>query len=242
MYKGKPLICLTSDMKPAADGSPRTLDTPKTYGQCFANAGGIPIVAGELCPCELAGCFDALVLTGGYDIEPRRFNEDKAFDTVKTDPERDEFELEAVARFVDAGKPVFGICRGIQVINVFFGGDLYQDLPGQLGFDHYNSRMRHPVFAAEGSALRALFGETFRTNSTHHQAVRRLGDGLQVTARSVEGITEALSHETLPVFATQFHPERLTGAGCDGRTPDFTPLFEFYVGVAKAVAEGRDWR
>ncbi len=242
MYNGKPLICLTCDTVAAGNEGPRSMRTPRTYSAGFAKAGGIPLLAPETCPAELAGCCDALVLTGGYDVEPKYFNEETLFDTVKTDPPRDEFEMEAIARFIDAKKPIFGICRGNQIINIFFGGDLYQDLPEQAGFMHFNSRMRHPVFTEEGTVLRALFGETFRVNSTHHQAVRKLGRGLKSMAHSVEGLTEAICHEELPIFATQFHPERLTGDTYDGRTPDFAPLFEYYVGVAKAVAEGRDWK
>lgn len=88
-----------------------------------------------------------------------------------------------------------------------------------------------------GSILHELFGEKFKTNSTHHQAIKQLAPGLKATAHSIEGIVEAFEHESLPIFGTQFHPERLSGKYNDGRTPDFTPLFRRFIANAKACAE-----
>ena len=87
--------------------------------------------------------------------------------------------------------------------------------------------------------LRRLFGVTFRVNSTHHQAVRDLGEGLRATALSPEGIIEAYEHETLPILATQFHPERLCGDNGKGVTPDFLPLFEHFVALCRENAKQR---
>ena len=124
----------------------------------------------------------------------------------------------------------------MQVINVALGGKLYQDLPEQLGFIHFDMKLRHYVTAAEDSILRELFGERFRVNSTHHQAVRDLAPGLRMTAVSPEGIVEAYEHETQPIMGTQFHPERMSGGAQDERTPDFQPLFDRFVEICRENA------
>ena len=236
MYNGKPIICFTCDTVPEEEKTGRTFETPKSYSAAFAAAGGIPVLAAEFCPKEIAEFADAVVFTGGFDVQTRYFGEEVLSDTVKTDPVRDEFEMELIQRCIDLRKPMIGVCRGIQIINIALGGDIYQDLPEQAGFMHYNPRMRHPVFTEPDTVLRELFGETFNVNSTHHQAVRKLGDGVRVMARSIEGITEAICHETLPIYATQFHPERMTGYLYDGRTQDFAPLLKFYVDKIKECA------
>ena len=135
------------------------------------------------------------------------------------------------------GKPILGICRGSQLINVCMGGTLWQDLLEQKGWVHMNGQIRHDVYAEEGSILYNIFGKQFKTNSTHHQAVKDLAPGFHVTARSIEGIVEAYEHDTLPIYATQFHPERLTGILWDDRTPDYKPWFEHFVNLVKEHAE-----
>ena len=152
-------------------------------------------------------------------------------------PERTAFEKPLFQAFLDRGKPILGICRGCQFINAVMGGTLYQDLVEQKGWVHFNTQIRHEVYAEEGSVLYRLFGPKFRTNSTHHQAVKDLAPGFHVTARSVEGIVEAYEHDTLPILATQFHPERLTGILWDDRTPDFRPWFEYFVELVRKHAE-----
>ena len=142
---------------------------------------------------------------------------------------RSAFEAPLFRAFLAREKPILGICRGCQMINVLLGGTLYRDLTSQLGFVHSNGEIRHPLFAEEGSVLAQLFGREFRVNSTHHQAVKDLAPGLHVTGRSIEGIVEAFEHDTLPILATQFHPERLTGALWDDRTPDFAPYFRHFI-------------
>ena len=160
------------------------------------------------------------------------------YPTVEVDPLRAAFEMEIGKIFLSQKKPVLTTCRGFQVLNVLLGGDLYQDLPEDLGFIHGNIKLRHYVNAVEGSAIYKLFGERFKTNSTHHQAVRRLGEGLVATAFSTEGIIEAYEHKTLPIIGTQFHPEKLTGIYHEGGTEDFAPLYKhFYNMTMKNAGE-----
>lgn len=238
MFNGKPLICISSDMK-KMESDPRRLitETYQTYSDAVFYAGGIPMITCGRCAEEMADLCDGLLITGGPDLEPEVYGEQPLNDTVKPMPERTAFEKPLFQAFLDRGKPILGICRGCQFINAVMGGTLYQDLVEQKGWVHFNTQIRHEVYAEEGSVLHRLFGPKFRTNSTHHQAVKDLAPGFHVTARSVEGIVEAYEHDTLPILATQFHPERLTGILWDDRTPDFRPWFEYFVELVRKHAE-----
>lgn len=238
MFNGKPLICISSDMK-KMESDPRRLitETYQTYSDAVFYAGGIPMITCGRCTEEMADLCDGLLITGGPDLEPEVYGEQPLNDTVKPMPERTAFEKPLFQAFLDRGKPILGICRGCQFINAVMGGTLYQDLVEQKGWVHFNAQIRHEVYAEEGSVLYRLFGPKFRTNSTHHQAVKDLAPGFHVTARSVEGIVEAYEHDTLPILATQFHPERLTGILWDDRTPDFRPWFEYFVELVRKHAE-----
>ncbi len=238
MFNRKPLICISSDMK-KMESDPRRLitETYQTYSDAVFYAGGIPMITCGRCAEEMADLCDGLLITGGPDLEPEVYGEQPLNDTVKPMPERTAYEKPLFQAFLDRGKPILGICRGCQFINAVMGGTLYQDLVEQKGWVHFNAQIRHEVYAEEGSVLYRLFGPKFRTNSTHHQAVKDLAPGFHVTARSVEGIVEAYEHDTLPILATQFHPERLTGILWDDRTPDFRPWFEYFVELVRKHAE-----
>lgn len=237
MLNNHPVIAISPNgIDPKTASGFRSVECSTAYTKALARAGAIPVLLCEEAPAEAAQIFDALVLSGGGDIDPALFNEAILNDTVNIDAIRDNFELPLIRAFRDAGKPIFGICRGMQVINVALGGTLYQDLPEQLGFMHFDTKLRHYVSTAEGSILRELFGERFRVNSTHHQAVRDLASCLRMTAVSLEGIIEAYEHETLPIMGTQFHPERMSGGAQDERTPDFQPLFDRFVEICREHA------
>lgn len=157
-----------------------------------------------------ASMYDGLLLPGGGDADPALYGQaNVACEGV--DRALDDLQLEALHRFLRAGKPVLGICRGCQLINVYFGGTLIQ----HLGSAPRHSRMGAPedrvhlTRAVPGCALARIYGETFVTNSSHHQAVDRLGEGLRVVQRSDDGVVEGLRHDRLPVFAVQWHPERM---------------------------------
>ncbi len=171
----------------------------ENYRRAVEAAGGQALFGLETEPAV-----DALLLPGGGDLEPWRYGQENTA-SRGLDPERDAAELALLDRFTAAGKPVLGICRGLQTINVFFGGTLLQDIPGHsagCGRD----RM-HPVRSA--GLFARLLGERGSVNSAHHQAAGRLGSGLEAAQWSPEGVTEALVHRRLPVWAVQWHPERL---------------------------------
>ena len=152
---------------------------------------------------------DALLLPGGGDIHPRFYGQRDAR-AADVDEARDEYELALFRRFAEAEKPIFGVCRGLQLINVALGGTLRGHIDGHsqvAGGDTF-----HDV-RSDDPLLRALYGERFRVNSAHHQAAERLGAGLRATAWAEDGTVEAIRHDTLPIFAAQWHPERLGDAG-----------------------------
>ena len=154
---------------------------------------------------------DALLLPGGGDISPCFYGQETN-EAMDIDEARDTYEFSLFRHFFSAGKPILGICRGAQVINVALGGTLFQHIAGHSQIDGVDSI--HFVHASD-TALRALYGDRFPVNSAHHQAVDRPGRELHVSARAEDGTIEALHHETLPVFAVQWHPERLGEAGAE---------------------------
>lgn len=153
---------------------------------------------------------DALLLPGGVDIASWRYHEDKN-GSMEPNEALDEQQFALFRRFFEEGRPIFGICRGCQLINVALGGSLVQHLP--YAGDHTQTEDKtdnfHEVFARDGSIVCRLYGEAFRVNSSHHQACKALGRELMVTAFAEDGTVEAIEHETLPVFGVQWHPERL---------------------------------
>lgn len=156
---------------------------------------------------EAEGC-DGLLLPGGGDLEPWRYEQGNTA-SRGLEPERDRAELDLLGQFTAAGRPVLGICRGLQTVNVFFGGTLIQDLPGHRAV---GERDRLHVVSTAPDPLGRLWGKRPVVNSAHHQAVDRLGEGLRAVQWAPDGTVEALVHRTLPVWAVQWHPERLTGA------------------------------
>ena len=146
-----------------------------------------------------------LLLPGGWDIDPALYGQENR-GSEGVDPERDRRETEAFRHFLAQGKPIFGVCRGCQMINILLGGTLHQNIPGHRDAEDENwlhgSRTVDPL-------LLSLYGERFPVNSTHHQAVDRLGEGLRAVQWADDGTIEAIRHETLPIFAVQWHPERL---------------------------------
>jgi putative glutamine amidotransferase len=230
MINGKPVICITSgsDYIREKGKLPKHYEQTEDYPVALANAGFVPFLAVEQNAEEIAMMCDAVCMSGGPDLEPEYYGETTLYESVKCDPSRSVYEYELLKHFIGAKKPILAVCRGFQVLNCYLGGTLYQDTAEQLGFIHMSFPLRHYVNAEKGSVLNALFGDRFKVNSTHHQAVKDLGKGLFVTARSEEGIIEAYEHESLPILGTQFHPERLTGKNYDGTTANFAPLFEYF--------------
>ncbi len=228
----KPLILLTGGTGAAANGTP-TWALNQNYAENIKRVGGLPILAvNNDCAEEYADLADGLLLSGGKDVATDLYGQEQKYDFVITDPQRDDLEWKLIKAFIDRKKPIFGICRGIQVLNVYFGGTLYQDIPDQLGGNHAKG-VCHPVTLKKDSILGGLFGESMEINSYHHQALDALGNGLVATAWSDSNghtIVEAIEHESLPIWSVQWHPERMTGPVTNPENcVDSLPIFQYFV-------------
>ncbi len=203
------------------DGAPRTgVNVP--YVRAVLAAGGLPILlVPELSPEQTTELFDdcdGLLLTGGEDIEPSRYQAAPHPRLGAVDPRRDANELALVVEARARDLPILGVCRGIQLVNVAFGGTLVQDLsterPGPVDHDPAKARTlrSHGIAIAEGTRLADILGMVaFNANSLHHQAVDRVGDGLIVSARAPDGIVEGVESADADewLVAVQWHPEEL---------------------------------
>jgi len=238
----RPLIGLTGRPRLAGQVSgfvPSTADQPvDVYVQAYARgvleAGGLPVfLPGFVDPAEYVGHLDGVLLTGGADMDPARYGADSEPGLGRIEPERDVFELGLVDVAVADDLPILGICRGIQVLNVWAGGTLHQHVPDHARWDVPTNEIVDEVHVEPGTVLHDLYGPTRPINSLHHQTLDRVADGWRVSARSADGVIEALEWPGRDVVAVQWHPEML-----DDRPRD--PLFRWLVERAAARANRRD--
>lgn len=210
------------------------------YRQAVLGAGGLP--TGGYCPAPDLTC-QGLLLAGGGDLVPDRYGQ-RNQGSEEIDPARDGAELELFAAFAAAGKPILGICRGHQLLNVALGGTLIQDLGPVLTLFHRQDQEAHQdrihmVRTAAGSALAGLYRPVFAVNSAHHQAIEQVGEGLIVTAWSESGVVEAVEHTGLPILGVQFHPERMSYARRRPDAADGSKLFVWFINRCREAAGPR---
>lgn len=238
-----PVIGISCSTLPPTDSDEHHRHSiPEVYIDCVVEAGGLPLILPNIdashAPAYLDR-IDGLVLSGGYDMDPEMFGEHPHPKLGIVDHTRDAFELALCRGMRERGLPTFPICRGLQVVNVAYGGTLIQDIPSQVEdpIAHAQRTIRrsalgHAIDIVEGSHLHEVAG-TLRTrvNSYHHQAVRKLGAGLVVTARAPDGVIEALEDPNHPwCVAVQWHPERRP------EDPLTRSLFANLVEAARATA------
>ncbi len=218
-----PIIGVTSNYAPPKEGKFGTVSVGESYLQAVQRAGGIPLILPVgLSPDDLRVLFarlDGILLTGGGDIDPRRFDGQPHPRVYDIDERRDDLEIRLVQMAADSGKPFLGICRGIQVINVALGGSLFTHISdqhsGSLRHDWYpdvpRDYLAHPVTVAPGSRLaQVLGGEAFEVNSLHHQGLERLAGGLRAVAYSPDRLIEGVEVPGHPFgLGVQWHPEWL---------------------------------
>lgn len=237
----RPIIILSCDV----DEQDR-LRLRQEYVDAVTEAGGVAVVMPPLMLRSQIDAWldtvgaDALLLTGGCDIDPQVYRERPMAGLGRVSLQRDVYELELLDAAMERGLPVMGICRGLQVVNVALGGSLYQDMLTQMGGEFGKHQQTQPtdeptheVAFTHGSMAERLFGTQFlSTNSHHHQCVHRVADQLTVSGTTVDGVVEAVEWPEKEIFAVQFHPERMRD--------DNEPVTRFFKAWIDRVAEIAD--
>ena len=232
------LIGITCGMKTQA--GKKVISIPEAYIRAVMRAGGLPVIIPEtVSPAEFEGLrqrLDGLLLTGGADVDPARFNGKPNPKVYGIDAQRDEVEINLARLAASTGWPFLGICRGIQVINVALGGTLFTDiadqLPGALKHDYDSDTERaleaHTVELETGSTLaRILGGHTVRVNSLHHQGIQDIATGLRPIGIAPDHLVEAVELPVHPFgLGVQWHPEAMPDS------PQMQALFRAFVEAA----------
>ena len=236
----KPVIGVSCSI----DGT--TVEVGMTYIKSVRKAGGIPFVipitTSEKEIDEYLDQIDGLLMTGGEDVSPLLFGQEPSRFLGEVVPDRDIYDLTLIRKAVKRGIPVFGICRGIQCINIAMGGDLIQDIPSEVenAIQHRQNGPRsygsHTIAIEKGSLVAKLLGtESIAVNSFHHQACGKLAPGYKVTAKAPDGIIEAIESKDGKSFGVQFHPEGFVYSGNN----TFLPLFQHLVKLAREYAAAK---
>jgi putative glutamine amidotransferase len=243
-----PVIGVMASLKeepesPTQDPLDRFVRTDLDYVESVAEAGGEPVVIPPSADLRTAKAvlegLDGLLLSGGPDLDPGYYGEAPIVELGMTIPEWDALEMALLRSALQRGIPIFGICRGMQILNVALGGTLYQDLPSQLGVDVLDHRQEspkyeptHEVEILDYSYMAEIIDrQSVEVNSHHHQGIKVLANALTVTARSSDGVIEAVEScdfSTSWLMGVQWHPE---GMGQTG--PGHRNLFEAHVCAAE---------
>ncbi|MEH3055069.1 MAG: gamma-glutamyl-gamma-aminobutyrate hydrolase family protein [Patulibacter minatonensis] len=209
------------DRDPEAEPPQRELALGLDYPTAVAAGGGLPVVIPPHLDLasELIGRLDGLVLSGGHDLDPALYAQAPHSELGPIDPANDRWELALFHAAIERGIPILGICRGMQLMNLAYGGSLFQDVPSQLDLapeahrqQAHGSHTTHDVIVEAGTGLARLTGAgRHAVNSFHHQAVDALGDGLVITARDAGGaVVEGIEDASRPfVLGVQWHAESL---------------------------------
>ncbi|MGQ0793904.1 MAG: gamma-glutamyl-gamma-aminobutyrate hydrolase family protein [Deltaproteobacteria bacterium] len=224
MRRKSALIGITTDIKDESF----SMDAP--YSKALASVGGVCVLVPSMPDKSflqgIVANLDGILLPGGRDMDPRLYGESPHPKLRTMHPARTESELIIIEEALRARIPILGVCGGMQTINVFFGGSLYQDIPSLIPSPlAHEMGAVHEVGVEEGSLLHRITGERgFSVKSYHHQSVHALGRGLRITARSADGVVEALeSADSDFILGLQWHPER-EGGGVSDR------IFRAFVG------------
>lgn len=197
----------------------------QTYVSKIVDSGNIPVLLPMIDDDEkleeLVKKLDGLILQGGIDVSPLSYGENPSKDSLDFQFERDKLELKLIDYAIKYKVPILGTCRGLQILNVYFGGTLIQDIEAysKEAIVHVDKEgfkgTCHFINTKENSLIREAFGEEkIIVNSLHHQAIKKLGENLIVTAAAEDGIIEAVEYTgDMFIHAVQFHPEAMTEKG-----------------------------
>jgi len=198
---------------------------PSDYIAAVSESGAIPVLIPPLENSakleQILSGIDGIIITGGDDISPELYGEQNTGLSFNTSLVRDDAEKYMLKKVIESGYPILGICRGFQLINIYFGGKLYQDLETQfrIGINHRNQlvnseELHHEVRIEDGTMLFEIIrSERFMVNSRHHQGVREPGKGLIPAAFASDGLIEAVENPEMNIVAVQWHPENLFRRG-----------------------------
>lgn len=237
----RPVIGITSAME--VDGKSFTISSDNV--DAIKGAGGLPMILPHILGKEIeqyAEEIDGLYMTGGYDIDPLLFDEEPHQNLGTVIPQRDLFELSLIKKMLKRRKPILGVCRGCQILNIAVGGKLYQDIYAQMDSELLQHAQKAPsahgshfVNILKESLLYRLTGqEKLRVNSRHHQANRTVIDTFQISGQANDGVIEAIESKEYPfVLGLQWHPENMAMEN----DPHAIKIFEGFIEACKIQKE-----
>lgn len=218
----KPLIGILSNITLPNENTTLNIErvfVGKTYIEAVEKSGGIPIVVpvntNEENIRKIIEVVDGIIISGGVDVNPVLYNEEPIEELGYIHPDIDEFDLLAIKIAIELKKPIFGICRGAQIINVALGGSLYQDISYAKSYlKHFQEAKSyvgtHYIEVVDNSVLYEILGKKILVNSYHHQSIKELGKGLKPIAYSKDGIVEAIQgNDDKFILGVQWHPEMM---------------------------------
>ena len=203
------------------------------YIDAIYRSGAIPVlipIGDQEAIDDLLTKLDGVIMTGGIDINPLFYHQNCTFEQSVSSYRRDEFEWHLIEKCVKKHIPLFGICRGQQMINVVFGGTLYQDnkMFNEHVIQHQQKERKdypiHSIQIEKDSFLYPIFKDQYYVNSLHHQSIAQIAKDFKVVARSEDQIIEAIEHTHLPIWAVQFHPEMM-----HQRDEKMQELFQWFI-------------
>lgn len=205
--------------QPYSDGKRNYVQINRNYAEAVRMAGAVPFIAPYTDldgVSELVAMADAVILTGGHDVNPLIYGEELQKGIQGISNERDAFDLKLIEEALKQGKPMLGICRGMQLINAYLGGTLYQDIYKanvakleHVSFDTLSVGAHHITIKEQSFLHRATGLKKMLVNTEHHQAVKDIAEGFKVTAKSSDGIIEAMEDVHRKIYLVQFHPEAM---------------------------------
>ncbi|MEQ8197566.1 MAG: gamma-glutamyl-gamma-aminobutyrate hydrolase family protein [Clostridiaceae bacterium] len=211
------------------------------YVQAVHMAGGAPVILPLVSDVNTVirqlEMLDGIVISGGYDVNPLIYGEEPTEKQESICPERDNYDLKIIQMALKLNKPILGICRGLQIINVALGGNLYQDL-SQNDDCYIKHRQKfkpdvggHTVEVVKDTRIHKILGDSILVNSIHHQAIKELAPGFMVAAKAKDGTIEAIEKEDGFVMAVQWHPEMMAS-----KHPKMLEIFKLL--VKESIKEG----
>ena len=237
----KPIIGIGTDVF-RAEGRRERAFVYLTYCEAVRRAGAVPLLIPPQPEnaAEILGRLDGLLLAGGFDCDPAVYGEDRHPSLDPMDPRRQDNDLALAEAAREHGVPTLGICLGLQVMNVAAGGKLIQDIDSQHDTEIQHAsdpdhRVRHDVIIEQGTKLASVLpAAELEVNSSHHQAVRTVGEGLRVTAHAPDGIIEGIEDPRHPFYlGVQWHPEDMAGE------ESASTLFAAFLDAARRHAQQR---